>query len=59
MTSAYKMRPTGPDPIIPSRETPYSAAVFLARGLANILSPEALFAAGALAYCEGAAFYVY
>jgi hypothetical protein len=48
MTSSFKIRPTGPLPTIPSREIPDSLAVFLARGLANTLSPEALVAAGAL-----------
>lgn len=48
MTSSFKMRPTGPLPTIPSRAIPYSLAVILARGLAKILSPEALAAAGAL-----------
>ena len=49
ITSSFRIRPTGPLPTIPSRAIPCSFAVFLARGLAKILSPEALVAAGALA----------
>jgi hypothetical protein len=48
-TSSCKIRPTGPLPTIPSRDIPDSFAVFLAKGLAKILSPEALVvAAGVL-----------
>jgi hypothetical protein len=47
ITSSLRIRPTGPLPTIPSREMPASFAVILARGLAKILSPDAL-AAGAL-----------
>lgn len=48
MTSSFRMRPTGPLPTIPSSGIPCSLAVFLARGLAKSLSPEALATAGAL-----------
>jgi len=48
ITSSLRIRPTGPLPTIPSRGIPYSFAVFLARGLAKILSPDAFAATGAL-----------
>merc|ERR1719199_615030 len=49
ITSSFKILPTGPLPTIPSREMPFSLAVILAMGLANILSPEAFAAAGVAA----------
>jgi len=33
----------GPVPLIPYRSTPFSVAIFLARGLTNFLSPEAAY----------------
>jgi len=33
----------GPVPLIPYRSTPFSVAIFLAKGLTNFLSPEAAY----------------
>ena len=54
-TSALMILPEGPVPWRPARETPDVLARFWARGLAKILDPDGLAAAGAETEAAGAA----
>src|SRR5476651_1355557 len=56
-TSSFTIRPFGPEPLIPARLTPFSAAMRLASGEAKRRAPpDDAAGCGAAGCCAGAAF---